>query len=179
MVYNMNKAKKAARLAARAAQLGMSVEEMESGGGGAAAASGGGGGGGGRPGGLVRLGWKLGKKGAKGAKDEDRRNMAMEVKGIEMYLKRDLDIDVDSKKDAGAEKKTAGMAASKPSLLQIANSADHKSNIGRVGGERGENIAVAASHARRSLAAAKDLQPDKYGVKNSGGEGGGGEGGGD
>ena len=55
----MNMAKKKARAAARAAQLGVSEEEL------AAADTSGAGGGTGRPGGLARLGFVL-KKGGKG-----------------------------------------------------------------------------------------------------------------
>jgi len=100
------------------------------------------------------------KKGAKGAKEEEGRNVGIEIKGIEMYLSRDLDIDV--RHEDREEHHYAGQAAINPSLLSIAMSKDHKSNLGRVGGTRGSVLHATAQAGRQQLAGMKVTKPDLF-----------------
>jgi len=150
MLYRMNMAKKKARAAARAAQLGVSEDEL------AAADNSGGGGGTGRPGGLARLGFVL-KKGGKG-KDDDKKNMSKEVKGIEMFLAREEDINV--RHDEEEHHTIAGSKGG--SLMEIATSEDHTSNLGRFGGRRGSVIAAQAREARQQLKVIKETKADLF-----------------
>jgi len=153
MMYKMNQAKRRQREAARAAQLGLTPEQaMEQAAGGATA--GGGGGGGGRPGGLARLGFKLKGKG----KDDDKRNMSKEIKGIEMYLSREEDIDV--KHEATSRVTAAGSGGR--SVLDVAKSKDHTSNLGRLGGRRGSIIAGIAHDARAQLGQIREARPEFF-----------------
>lgn len=158
MMYRMQQAKKRAREAARSAALAAAAEGLE---GEQGDAGGGASGGTGRPGGLSRLGWKLTKK---GAKEDDRRNMAMEVKGIEMYLSREEDID--TKHGDSGFRNTAGAGAINPGLLAVAMSKEHQSNLGRIGGRRASTIAKTAQEARQQLQVLKDTKPDLFAVKS-------------
>lgn len=164
MIYKMNQAKKRAREAARLAAAAGEADAAASGG------DGGGGGGGGKPGGLARLGWKLTKKGQK----EEKKNQSAEVKGIEMYLSREEDIDV--KHHDVQTKKIAGDSVMKPGRMEIARSKEPKSNLGRVGGRRGSAMGTTAQVARRQLGELKETKPQLF--KVTGGGGGGGDGGG-
>ena len=150
MTWKMNGAKKRQRAAARAAQLGLSVEEAAAQGGdqGAAAA------GSGRPGGLARLGFQL----TKGKGNDKEVNYALEVKGIEMFLSREEGIDV---KHAEARKGTiAGDRGA--GILDIATSTEHRSNLGRAGGRRGSVIAETAAAAREQLKVLKESKADMF-----------------
>ena len=149
MTYKMNQAKKRARAAARAAQMGSEGEGESSASTGGVKV--------GRPGGLSRLGWKLSSK---GAKDAGQKNTASEVKGIEMFLSREEDIDVkhhDSRMTA-----VAGESALKPSLMAVAMSNEHQSNIGRVGGRRGSTLAITAQQSRKQLQVLKTEKPELF-----------------
>lgn len=120
MVYQMNQFKKRKRLEMARKAAEEDGEEVEEGGGEAK--------GQGKPGALVRLNWSLKKK---AGKEEKKGNMSQEVKAIEMYLQKDLAID--TKHITSQAKNLAG--SDKKSILQIAKSADHFSNIGRTGGD--------------------------------------------
>jgi len=77
-----------------------------------------------------------------------------------MYLSKDLDIDV--RHEEREEHHYAGQDVTSPSLLSVAMSTDHKSNLGRIGGERGSIIHNAASAGRKQLGELKASKPDLF-----------------
>ena len=157
MAFKMNGAKKRQRAAAAAAQLGLTPEEAAA----RTAEQGSASVGSGRPGGLARLGFKLTK--GKGAEKEV--NHGMEVKGIEMFLAREEDIDI---KHTEVRKATA--AGSKGGgLIDVATSSEHLSNLGRIGGRRGSAIAMTADAARKHLKHLKETKGDVFPGSSSGG----------
>jgi len=169
MTYKMNQAKKRQAQIKRAQSLGMTVEEMM-----AQEASGvstGGGGGEGKPGALKRLGFTLKKKKKGAEKDDEKKNVGIEIKGIEMYLARDLEID--TKHEEREEHHLAGQNAMNPGLLAIATSGEHVSNLGRVGGRRGSTLGATAQKGRQQLAALKESKPDLFKPRRPSGSSGG------
>jgi hypothetical protein len=152
MMYRMNQAKKRARAAAAAAKRGLSVEEADAENAGSASSAAVGSG---RPGGLARLGFKLSKA---GAQNEAKANQAKEIKGIEVFLSKELDIDVKH-----SETKNVTRAGEKgKDAFSIATSGEHLSNIGRVGGRRGSMLTATAAAAREQLKNTLNANPARF-----------------